>query len=136
MKSMQRCSPWRRTSGGRNGTYTDWQKDNYFHAIRGLTGRVKRLGIEFDHITIDTLNLLKSEFPQMEFVDITTATMVREIARVLRHSRSGQEIAGSRCQVQRCSQGTERDVCRRGAAAIPQLRLWPGSLDRERQGLI
>ena len=50
-----------------------------------LQGRVKRLGIEFDHITIDTLNLLKSEFPQMEFVDITTATMVREIAKVWPH---------------------------------------------------
>ena len=37
--------PWRRTFGGRNVTYTDWQKDNYFHAIRQLTGGVKRLGI-------------------------------------------------------------------------------------------
>ena len=31
---------------------------------------MKRLGIEFDHVNIDTLNLLKSEFPGMEFVDI------------------------------------------------------------------
>ena len=61
--------PARRTYGG-NVTYTDWQKDNYFHAVRTLTGGVKRLGIEFDHINIDTLNLLKSEFPGMEFVDI------------------------------------------------------------------
>jgi creatinase len=79
--------PWRRTFGGRNVTYTDWQKDNYFHAIRGLTGRVKRLGIEFDHITIDTLNLLKSEFPQMEFVDVATASMR------LRMIKSAEEIA-------------------------------------------
>ncbi|MFP7674998.1 aminopeptidase P family protein [Marivita sp. S0852] len=79
--------PWRRTFGGKNVTYTDWQKDNYFHAIRTLTGGVKRLGIEFDHITIDTLNLLKSEFPNIEFVDIAEASMR------LRMIKSAEEIA-------------------------------------------
>mgnify|MGYP000004554495 CR=1 FL=1 len=79
--------PWRRTYGGKNVTYTDWQKDNYFHAIRQLTGGVKRLGIEFDHITIDTLNLLKSEFPNMEFVDIAAHSMR------LRMIKSAEEIA-------------------------------------------
>ena len=79
--------PWRRTYGGKNVTYTDWQKDNYFHAIRQLTGGVKRLGIEFDHITIDTLNLLKAEFPNMEFVDIAMHSMK------LRMIKSAEEIA-------------------------------------------
>lgn len=79
--------PWRRTFGGKNVTYTDWQKDNYFHAIRLLTGGVKRLGIEFDHITIDTLALLKAEFPQMEFVDIAAPSMK------LRMIKSAEEIA-------------------------------------------
>lgn len=79
--------PWRRTFGGKNITYTDWQKDNYFQAIRKLTGGVKRLGIEFDHINIDTLNLLKAEFPNMEFVDIAEASMR------LRMIKSAEEIA-------------------------------------------
>ncbi len=79
--------PWRRTFGGKNITYTDWQKDNYFQAIRKLTGGVKRLGIEFDHINIDTLNLLKAEFPDMEFVDIAAASMR------LRMIKSAEEIA-------------------------------------------
>ncbi len=78
--------PARRTFGG-NVTYTDWQKDNYFHAVRALTGGVKRLGIEFDHINIDTLNLLKSEFPKMEFVDIAQPAMR------LRMIKSAEEIA-------------------------------------------
>jgi creatinase len=78
--------PWRRTFGG-NVTYTDWQKDNYFHAVRKLTGGVKRLGIEFDHINIDTLALLKSEFPGMEFVDIAAPAMR------LRMIKSDEEIA-------------------------------------------
>lgn len=78
--------PWRRTTGA-NVTYTDWQKDNYFHAVRELTGGVRRLGIEFDHITIDTLAVLKAEFPQMEFVDIAAPAMR------LRMIKSDEEIA-------------------------------------------
>ncbi|WP_298284064.1 aminopeptidase P family protein [Acidocella sp.] len=77
--------PWRRTHGG-NITYTDWQKDNYFHAVRQLVGGVKRLGIEFDHINIDTLALLKSEFPAIEFVDIAFP------AQRLRMIKSAEEI--------------------------------------------
>lgn len=80
--------PWRRTFGGGNVTYTDWQKDNFFHAIRTLLpGGAKRIGIEFDHINIDTLNLLKAEFPQVEFVDIAAASMR------LRMIKSAEEIA-------------------------------------------
>ena len=78
--------PWRRTFGN-NMNYTDWSKDNYFHAVRSLTGGVKRLGIEFDHVNIDMLNLLKSEFPGMEFVDIAAPAMR------LRMIKSDVEIA-------------------------------------------
>jgi creatinase len=78
--------PARRTFGG-NVTYTDWQKDNYFHAVRTLTGGAKRLGIEFDNVTIDTLNLLEAEFPGMEFVDIAAPAMR------LRMIKSAEEIA-------------------------------------------
>ena len=78
--------PWRRTFGD-NVTYTDWQKDNYFHAVRQLTGGVKRLGIEFDTVNIDTLNLLKAEFPSVEFVDIAAPAMR------LRMIKSAEEIA-------------------------------------------
>ena len=79
--------PWRRTFGGRNLTYTDWQTDNYFHAIRQLTAGVRRLGIEFDHVNIDLLNLLKAEFPGIEFVDIAQPAMQ------LRMIKSAEEIA-------------------------------------------
>ncbi len=77
--------PWRRTYGG-NITYTDWQKDNYFHAIEGLTTHVRRLGIEFDHVNIELLEGLKHYFPHMEFVDIAQASMQ------LRMIKSDEEI--------------------------------------------
>lgn len=79
--------PWRRTHGGRNVTYTDWRKDNYFHAVRQLTAGVKRLGIEHDHVTLETMALLKAEFPQIEFVDIGAPAMR------LRMIKSAEEIA-------------------------------------------
>lgn len=78
--------PWRRTFGG-NVTYTDWRRDNYFHAIRGLTKGVRTLGIEFDHISLDTMALLKAEFPEMAFVDIAAPAMR------MRMIKSDEEIA-------------------------------------------
>ena len=44
--------PWRRTFGD-NVTYTDWRKGNFFRAVQGLTKGVKKLGVEFDHISVD-----------------------------------------------------------------------------------
>jgi len=66
--------PWRRTFGD-NITYTDWQKDNYFHAVRSLIKGVRRLGVEFDHVTVELMQLLQSEFPEVEIVDIAAKTM-------------------------------------------------------------
>ncbi|MCW1920563.1 aminopeptidase P family protein [Rhodobacter sp. KR11] len=125
--------PWRRTFGGRNVTYTDWQKDNYFHAIRQLTGGVKRLGIEFDHITIDTLNLLKAEFPGMEFVDIAAHSMrLRMIksAEEITHIEKMTRIAdiGGGAVVEASLVGTpEHEVALHATATMVReiARIWP-----------
>ncbi|MYK12562.1 MAG: creatininase, partial [Rhodospirillaceae bacterium] len=66
--------PWRRTFG-RNITYTDWRRDNFFRAIRQLTDGVKRLGIEFDHIHLDYRRQLEEELPGVEFVDAGAQSM-------------------------------------------------------------
>ncbi|TPE52264.1 aminopeptidase P family protein [Amaricoccus solimangrovi] len=78
--------PARRTFGG-NVTYTDWRKDNWFHAVRQLTSGVKRLGIEFDHVSLETFALLRAEFPEIDFVDIAAPAMR------LRMVKSAEEIA-------------------------------------------
>ncbi len=78
--------PWRRTFG-ENVTYTDWSRENYFHAVRNLVGSARRIGIEFDHVNIDLLNQLKSEFSGVEFVDIAAPSMK------LRMIKSAEEIA-------------------------------------------
>ena len=125
--------PWRRTFGGRNVTYTDWQKDNYFHAVRTMTGGVKRLGIEFDHISIDTLNWLKSEFPQMEFVDIASASMrlrmiksPEEIVHITKMTRIA-DIGGAAC-VEAIGVGVpEHEVALHSTATMVReiAKIWP-----------
>ena len=78
--------PWRRTRGD-NVTYTDWQRDNYFHALMPLVGKARRIGIEFDHVDLETRALLERHFPGAEFVDVSLACMR------LRMIKSDEEIA-------------------------------------------
>ena len=66
--------PWRRTHGS-NLTYTDWRKDNFFHAVRQVTGGVRRLGIEFDHVNVALKAQLEAELPGVELVDVGVDTM-------------------------------------------------------------
>lgn len=78
--------PWRRTFGD-NITYTDWRRDNYFHALQEALPGTKRLGIEFDHVNIELRKLLQDAFPEVKFVDIGSPTMW------LRTIKSAEEIA-------------------------------------------
>lgn len=66
--------PWRRTFGD-NVTYTDWRKDNYYYAVQSLTKGVKRLGVEFDHITLDLQKQLQDALPGVELVDVGQPSM-------------------------------------------------------------
>jgi len=66
--------PWRMTHGD-NLTYTDWRKDNFFHAIQSLTPGVTRMGIEFDEVSLDLRTRLGDAMPGVEFVDVGQATM-------------------------------------------------------------
>ncbi len=124
--------PWRRTFGG-NVTYTDWQKDNYFHAVRNLTGGVKRLGIEFDHVNIDLLNLLKDEFPGMEFVDIAQPAMhlrmiksAEEIAHITQMTRIA-DLGGAACAEAAAVGVAEHEVALHSTATMVReiAKTWP-----------
>lgn len=66
--------PWRR-SRAENIVYTDWRKDNYFRALRQLLPKVRRLGIEFDQVSLEFHRQLVEAFPDIEFVDVAAATM-------------------------------------------------------------
>ncbi len=66
--------PWRRSFGG-NVTYTDWRRDNYFKAVRDLMPGARRIGIEFDHVSLDMRSQLDAEIPGASFVDVAQPSM-------------------------------------------------------------
>jgi creatinase len=78
--------PWRRTHGG-NVVYTDWRRDNWFHALQTLLPAARRIGVEFDHMDLDTRRLIGEAFPEAEFEDVAAASMRQ------RMTKSAEEIA-------------------------------------------
>ncbi|EFO33005.1 creatinase [Roseibium sp. TrichSKD4] len=72
--------PLRRTHGDCL-IYTDWRKDNYFHAIQSLLNMpnpaIKRVGIEFDHVSLDLKAQLEAALPGVELIDVSTDVMAQ-----------------------------------------------------------
>ena len=66
--------PWRRTHGD-NLVYSDWRRDNYYQAVRDLTPGTRRLGVEFDHLSVDQFRALEAALPGVELLDVGKATM-------------------------------------------------------------
>lgn len=95
--------PWRR-SHGENIVYTDWRRDNYFFGItealrqRGI--RTRRIGVEYDFLTLDQHAKLQAALPDAELVDISAATtrqrMVKsaEEIEVITHGARIADIGG------------------------------------------
>lgn len=87
--------PWRRSHGG-NVIYTDWRRDNFWHAVRQLAGAAKRIGFEADHLTVASQDAMLIALGDAELIDIAGATMA---ARMIKSDeeqaliRSGAVIA-------------------------------------------
>jgi creatinase len=95
--------PFRLTHGD-NVTYTDWRKDNFFHACNTLMPNARRVGIEFDEVSVELLDKLKAAMPAVQFVDVGTPTMwMRTIksSEEIEHIRLGARVAdigGAACR--------------------------------------
>ncbi len=79
--------PWRRALGQENIIYTDWQRDNFFHAAQSLVEDGARVGIEYDHMDLQNKAKLEAAFPNARFTDIAAPAMP------LRMIKSEEEIA-------------------------------------------
>ena len=66
--------PWRRSFAD-SIAYTDWQRDNFFVAVRSLCPNRGRIGIELDHVTCAAREKLQASIPDAELVDAAEATM-------------------------------------------------------------
>jgi creatinase len=104
--------PWRRSHAD-NLTYTDWRRDSYFRALQTQVGTVKRLGVEFDHVSLDLRRYIEETFPEAELVDLSEAAMrLRTIKSTEEHNliREGARI---------CNIGGE--ACKEAASAgVPE----------------
>ncbi|WP_227369417.1 M24 family metallopeptidase [Halomonas sp. M20] len=88
--------PYRRNRLGDNIVYTDWQKDNFFKAIKQLCGNSKRVGVEYDHLTLQNQQKLKDSLGGVEFVDIGVPTMKMRMlksAEEIELIRNGAQVA-------------------------------------------
>ena len=92
--------PWRQSFGG-NITYTDWQRDNFFVAVKELVAGKGRVGIEFDHVTLRNRARLEATLPGVEFVDIADPCMrmrmikSEEEQRIIRDGAAISDIGGA-----------------------------------------
>ncbi|MGI9605592.1 MAG: aminopeptidase P family protein [Acidimicrobiales bacterium] len=115
--------PWR-MSHGDNITYTDWRKDNFFHAVATITPGARRIRIEFDEVSLDLLDRLKAAMPGVEFVDVGTSTMwMRTIksAEEIEHIKLGARVAdigGEACRDAIAVDVPEHEVALASTAAM------------------
>ena len=94
--------PYRRTYGD-NVVYTDWQRDNYFRAAAGLLAGARRVGVEFDHLTLQHRAKLQAALPGVELVDVSPGTMAQRMLKsdeeiaVIRNGARIADIGGAAC---------------------------------------
>lgn len=77
--------PWRR-SFDENVIYTDWRRDNYIRAVQSITDGAKRIGVEFDHLTLEMHQKIQTAQEGSTLLDIAPEVMK------LRMIKSAEEI--------------------------------------------
>ena len=93
--------PFRRNQLGDNVVYTDWQKGNFFVALKNLIKPGSRIGVEYDHMPLATMDIVKSTFPTSEFTDIGVPTMQMRMIKsaeeieVIKHGSRIGDIGGA-----------------------------------------
>ena len=98
--------PWRRSFDD-NLVYTDWRRDNYLHAVSTVLEQAGvgrgRLGVEFDHLSLERAAQLQEALPLLEQVDIGKPTMRMRMVKspeeieLIRHGARIADIGGAAC---------------------------------------
>jgi len=77
--------PWRRCYG-ENIIYTDWQRNNYWRAVKSIIRNAKSIGIEGDHMTLASRETMNT------FLGVINATDLNADIMKLRMIKSAEEI--------------------------------------------
>lgn len=119
--------PWRRTYG-ENLVYTDWQRDNFIHAVQQVlkgSGVVRgRLGVEDDTISLEQREKVQAALADTVLVDISRICMRQrmvksqeEIALITESARIG-DIGGEAVKAAVHAGVPEYEVALAGTAAM------------------
>jgi len=114
--------PWRRNPD--NLVYTDWQRDNFYAAVKSLAGTTKRLGVEFDHVSLDVRSKLEAALPGVEFVDVAAAAMRRRMIKspeeitLISESARIADVGGWACREAIAEGVPEFEVANQGTTAM------------------
>ncbi|MEX0285745.1 MAG: aminopeptidase P family protein [Paracoccaceae bacterium] len=87
--------PWRRCYGD-NVTYTDWQRDNFWRAVRSVAGVGRHVGYEADHLTRMQADKLEAFLSPSATTDLSVHTMQQRMhksAAELELIRAGAAVA-------------------------------------------
>ncbi|MCA0870829.1 aminopeptidase P family protein [Seohaeicola saemankumensis] len=105
--------PWRRSFCD-NITYTDWQRDNFWRAVKSVTGSGRIVGYEGDHLTLMQRDKLEDFLEPLTMVDLAPTTMRQ------RMQKSPAEIALIRAGANVADVGgyAIRDAIREGVREI------------------
>lgn len=132
-----------RTSYGENIVYSDWEGNNYYRAIQRVVDERKitpsRIGVEFDHLTLDQFSALNKWFDTAELVDVAIPVMNQRLLKSDEEVyliRQGARIAdiGGRAIKNAVREGaTEYDLSMIGTQAmVPEIaKVYPGKELRE-----
>ncbi|REJ73969.1 MAG: creatininase, partial [Proteobacteria bacterium] len=117
------AQPWRRCYGD-NITYTDWQRNNYWRAIKSVTGAGKTIGYEADHLSLAQKNLLDEFLSPTHSVDIAGETMRQRMHKspaeldLIRHGAAVADVGGYAIRAAICEGAREIDVAMAGRNAM------------------
>ncbi|MEP2715092.1 aminopeptidase P family protein [Pseudophaeobacter sp.] len=87
--------PWRRSFCD-NITYTDWQRDNFWRAVKSVAGEGVVVGFESDHLTLLQKSKLEGFLSPSKLVDLYQPTMVQRMGKSeaeLEMIRAGAAVA-------------------------------------------
>jgi len=121
--NIDASQPWRRCYG-ENLIYTDWKRDNYLKAIISLLKKVKRVGVEKDHLTLERHKSLKDVLDNPELIDIAPLVMLKRMIKSneeIKLITSGAKIAdiGGEALVKEIKVGaSEIDIAMAGRDAM------------------
>lgn len=91
--------PWRRCFGD-NITYTDWRRDNFWRAVREVTGEGSVIGVESDHLTLLQQSKLEDFLKPVATVDLYDTTMRQRMYKseaeisLIRHGAQVADVGG------------------------------------------